>query len=70
MKAKMTVKTAPENAGLVKIQLSNLIDVSISQMFFPGQSDDDCKDCRREMWCGQGSVAKSQKKSISQFFFR
>ena len=60
VKVTMTVKTAPENSGLVKVQLSNLINVSISQ-FFLGESDDDCKDCPRELWFGQGSGIKSQK---------
>ena len=31
VKATMTVKTAPENSGLVKVQLSNLTNISISQ---------------------------------------
>ena len=56
----MTLKTAPENSGLVKVQVSNLINVSISQNF-SGESDDDCKDCPRELWFGQGSVIKSHK---------
>ena len=51
MKVTMTVKTAPENSGLVKVQLSNPINVSISH-FFSGESDDDCKDCPRELWFG------------------
>ena len=34
MKVTMTVKTAPENSGLVKVQLSNPINVSMSQFFF------------------------------------
>ena len=63
----MTVKTAPENSGLVKVQLSNPINVSISQNF-SGESDDACKDCPRELWFGQGSVIKSKKISISQKF--
>ena len=60
MKVTMTVKTAPENSGLVKVQVSNLINVSISQNF-SGESDDDCKDCPRELWFGQGSLIKSHK---------
>ena len=80
VKVTMTVKTAPENFGLVKVQLSNLKNVSISHFFlvkvrfsypiskiyqyqktFSGESDDDCKDCPRELWFGQGSVIKSHK---------
>ena len=34
LKVTMTVKTAPENSGLVKVQLSNLINISISKEFF------------------------------------
>ena len=56
----MTVQTAPENSGLVKVQLSNLINVSISQ-YFSGESDHDCEDCPRELWFGQGSVFKSHQ---------
>ena len=28
---------------------------------FSGESDDDCEDCPRELWFGQGSVNKSHK---------
>ena len=31
------------------------------QKTFSGESDDDCKDCPRELWFGQGSVIKSHK---------
>ena len=34
VKVTMTVKTAPENSGLVKVQLSNLKNVSISHFFW------------------------------------
>ena len=34
MKGTMTVKTAPENSGLVRVQVSNLKNTSISQKFF------------------------------------
>ena len=29
--------------------------------FFSGERDDDCKDCPRELWFGQGSVIKFHK---------
>ena len=92
MKVTMTVKTAPENSGLVKVQLSNLINVSISHFFsgesedavktapensglasyqisqiyqyhnfLSGETDDDCEDCPRELWLGQGSADRSKK---------
>ena len=68
VKVKMTVKTAPENSGLVKVQLSNPINVSISQNF-SGESDDACKGCPRELWFGQGSVIKSKKYQYHKKFF-
>ena len=92
VKVTMTVKTAPENSGLVKVQLSNLINVSISHIFsgesedavktapenfglasyqisqiyqyhnfLSGETDDDCEDCPRELWLGQGSAVRSNK---------
>ena len=86
-KGTMAVKTAPENSGLVRVQLPNLTNISISQDSFwwkwrwlyrlPHrtlvwsrfsdqiskiyQYHDDCKDCPRELWFGQGSVIKSHK---------
>ena len=67
VKVTMTLKTAPENSGLARVQVSNLENTSISQNF-SGESDDDSKDCPRELWFGQGSVIKSQKYiSISQY---
>ena len=36
---------------------------------FSGESDDDSKDCPRELWFGQGSVIKSQKCIHITFFF-
>ena len=69
MKVTMTVKTAPENSGLVKVQLSNLKNASISQKNFSGESDDGCEDCPRELWFGQGSVFKSHKyNNIAKLF--
>ena len=50
------VKTAPENSGLAKVQLSNLTNISISQYSI-------------ELWFGQGSAVKSDKCiNITNFF--
>ena len=55
----MTVKTAPENSGLVRVQEINLKKKQYCN-FFSGESDDDCKDCPRELWFGQSSMIKYQ----------
>ena len=61
VKVRMPVKTAPENSGLVRVQVSNLKNIYQYHNSLSGESDDDCKDCPRELWFGQGSVIKSQK---------
>ena len=65
VKVTMTVKTAPENSGLVRVRESNFTNISL---FFSGESDDDSKDCPRELWFGQGSVIKSEKCIHTTFF--
>ena len=67
MKVTMAVKIGPENSGLVRVQVSNLKNTSMSH-FFSGESDDASKDCPRELWFGQGSVIKSQKCIHITFF--
>ena len=61
VKARMTVKTAPENSGLVRFQVSNLTNIYQYHNSLSFESDDDCKDCPRELWFGQGSVIQSHK---------
>ena len=69
VKVTMTVKTAPENSGLVRVQVSNLKNIYQYHNILSGESDDDCKDCPRELWFGQGSVIKSQKQINITIFF-
>ena len=62
----MPVKTAPEN---VWSRFSDQILKYQYRKFFSGESDDDCKDCPRELWFGQGSVIQSHKYiNIKRFF--
>ena len=63
----MPVKTAPEN---VWSRFSDQILKYQYRKFFSGESDDDCKDCPRELWFGQGSGNKSQKKNNIAIFFQ
>ena len=65
----MPVKTAPENSGLVKVQWSNLKKYEYHSIL-SGESDDDCKDCPRELWFGQGSGIKFQKDINITIFFK
>ena len=60
VKATMTVKTAPENSGLVKVQLYQYHNI------LSGETDDDCKDCPRELWFGQVQLSNLTNISISQ----
>ena len=67
VKVTMTLKTAPENSGLVRVQVSNLKNIYQYHNILSGESEDDCKDCPRELWFGQVSGIKSHKYiSISQ----
>ena len=69
VKVRMTVKTAPENSGLVRFQVSNLTNIYQYHNSLSFESDDDCKDCPRELWFGQGSVIQSHKYINITIFF-